>query len=60
MSAVALVTGKDRPAGFATVDFSEASELTLLFYPFLMFIGGAAGSVAGVTRPCRRTADSDR
>ena len=37
-----------RTAGFSTIaDFSKASELTLLFYPFLMFIGGAAGSVAG-------------
>ena len=36
-----------RTAGFVTIDFSRASELTLLFYPFLMFIGGAAGSVAG-------------
>ena len=36
-----------RTAGFATVDFAQVTDLTLLFYPFLMFIGGAAGSVAG-------------
>ena len=36
-----------RTAGFSTIDFGAASEFTLLFYPFLMFVGGAAGSVAG-------------
>ena len=37
-----------RTAGLTTMeDFSGATELTLLFYPFLMFVGGAAGSVAG-------------
>ena len=36
-----------RTAGFSTIDFGQASEFTLLFYPFLMFVGGAAGSVAG-------------
>tara|TARA_B100000315_G_scaffold74396_1_gene68142 strand:+ start:755 stop:2137 length:1383 start_codon:yes stop_codon:yes gene_type:complete len=36
-----------RTAGFATIDFSGAGEFTKLMYPGLMFIGGAAGSVAG-------------
>ena len=36
-----------RTAGLTTLDFSGSTELTKLFYPFLMFIGGAAGSVAG-------------
>ena len=36
-----------RTAGLTTVDFSGSAELTKLFYPFLMFVGGAAGSVAG-------------
>ena len=36
-----------RTAGLATLDFGSAEELTILFYPFLMFIGGAAGSIAG-------------
>ena len=36
-----------RTAGLTTIDFSASSELTRLFYPFLMFVGGAAGSVAG-------------
>ena len=36
-----------RTAGLSTLDFSAASDLTKLFYPFLMFVGGAAGSVAG-------------
>ncbi len=36
-----------RTAGFATVDFGGAGEFTKLMYPGLMFIGGAAGSVAG-------------
>ena len=36
-----------RTAGLSTLDFSEATDLTILFYPLLMFVGGAAGSVAG-------------
>ena len=36
-----------RTAGLTTLDFSASTELTRLFYPFLMFVGGAAGSVAG-------------
>ena len=36
-----------RTAGLSTLDFSATTELTRLFYPFLMFVGGAAGSVAG-------------
>ena len=36
-----------RTAGLTTVDMSVSTELTRLFYPFLMFVGGAAGSVAG-------------
>ena len=36
-----------RTAGLSTLDFSATTELSRLFYPFLMFIGGAAGSVAG-------------
>ena len=36
-----------RTAGLTTLDFSDANDLTLLFFPFLMFVGGAAGSVAG-------------
>lgn len=36
-----------RTAGLTTLDFSAANDLTILFYPFLMFVGGAAGSVAG-------------
>ena len=36
-----------RTAGFSTIDFGQASDFTLLSYPFFMFVGGAAGSVAG-------------
>ena len=36
-----------RTAGLSSLDFSDTTELTRLFYPFLMFVGGAAGSVAG-------------
>ncbi len=36
-----------RTAGFSTLEFNAANDLAILFYPFLMFIGGAAGSVAG-------------
>ena len=36
-----------RTAGFAAVDFSDVGDFTKLMYPGLMFIGGAAGSVAG-------------
>ena len=36
-----------RTAGLSALDFSDTTELTRLFYPFLMFVGGAAGSVAG-------------
>ena len=36
-----------RTAGLTTLDFSATTELTRLFYPFLMFVGGAAGSIAG-------------
>ena len=36
-----------RTAGFAAVDFGEVKDFTKLMYPGLMFIGGAAGSVAG-------------
>ena len=36
-----------RTAGLSTLDFSATTELSRLFYPFLMFVGGAAGSVAG-------------
>ena len=36
-----------RTAGLTTLDMGASTELTRLFYPFLMFVGGAAGSVAG-------------
>lgn len=36
-----------RTAGFTTVNFGEAEDFTKLMFPGLMFIGGAAGSVAG-------------
>ena len=36
-----------RTAGLSTLDFSATTDLTVLFYPLLMFVGGAAGSVAG-------------
>ena len=36
-----------RTAGLVAVDMGASTELTKLFYPFLMFVGGAAGSVAG-------------
>ncbi len=36
-----------RTAGFTSVDFGNAHDFTKLTYPFLMFIGGAPGSVAG-------------
>ena len=36
-----------RTAGFTAVNFGEAEDFTKLVYPGLMFIGGAAGSVAG-------------
>ena len=36
-----------RTAGLTTVDFSQGTDLTILFFPFLMFVGGAAGSIAG-------------
>ena len=44
-SVFASISG--RTAGLSTVDFSATSDLTGLFYPFLMFVGGTAGSVAG-------------
>ena len=36
-----------RTAGLTALDFGQATALTTLFLPFLMFVGGAAGSVAG-------------
>jgi trk system potassium uptake protein TrkH len=36
-----------RTAGFTAVNFGEAEDFTKLVFPGLMFIGGAAGSVAG-------------
>ncbi|MCE2404108.1 MAG: Trk family potassium uptake protein [Dehalococcoidia bacterium] len=36
-----------RTAGLTALDMGTSTELTRLFYPFLMFVGGAAGSVAG-------------
>ncbi len=36
-----------RTAGLSTIDPAQATQLSDLFYPFLMFVGGAAGSVAG-------------
>ena len=36
-----------RTAGFATVDFGLVDDFTKVTFPALMFIGGAAGSVAG-------------
>lgn len=36
-----------RTAGLTALDFSATTDLTALFYPVLMFVGGAAGSVAG-------------
>ena len=36
-----------RTAGFATVDFGQVQDVTKMTYSGLMFIGGAAGSVAG-------------
>ncbi len=36
-----------RTAGFTAVDFGEIRDFTKLVFPGLMFIGGAAGSVAG-------------
>ena len=36
-----------RTAGFATMDFGQVDDVTKMTYSGLMFIGGAAGSVAG-------------
>ena len=36
-----------RTAGFATMDFSMVEDVTKMTYSWLMFVGGAAGSVAG-------------
>ena len=36
-----------RTAGLSTIDMSTTTDLTKLFFPFLMFVGGAAGSLAG-------------
>lgn len=36
-----------RTAGFSTVDFGATRDYTNLFVGFLMFVGGASGSVAG-------------
>ncbi|MQF70231.1 hypothetical protein FIM12_07880 [SAR202 cluster bacterium AD-804-J14_MRT_500m] len=36
-----------RTAGFSTIAFHSINDLTKLFFTFLMFIGGGAGSVAG-------------
>ena len=36
-----------RTAGFTAVNFGETEDFTKLVFPGLMFIGGAAGSVAG-------------
>lgn len=40
-------TVSGRTAGFATIDFGLAEDVTKMTYSGLMFIGGAAGSVAG-------------
>jgi len=36
-----------RTAGFSTIDFDQVKDVTKMTYSGLMFIGGAAGSVAG-------------
>ncbi len=36
-----------RTAGFVIQDFHQAEDFTKLIYTFLMFVGGASGSVAG-------------
>jgi trk system potassium uptake protein TrkH len=36
-----------RTAGLSTIEFTAAQDFTKLTYPIFMFIGGAAGSVAG-------------
>ena len=36
-----------RTAGFSTMDFGQVKDVTIVTYSGLMFIGGAAGSVAG-------------
>ncbi len=36
-----------RTAGFATIDFGQVDDVTKMTYSWLMFVGGAAGSVAG-------------
>ena len=36
-----------RTAGFSTIDFSQTREGTGFLFTFLMFVGGASGSVAG-------------
>jgi trk system potassium uptake protein TrkH len=39
-----------RTAGFSTIDLRHASDMTLLLFAGLMFIGGATGSTAGGIR----------
>ena len=36
-----------RTAGFSTIDFDQVKDVTKMTYSGLMFVGGAAGSVAG-------------
>ena len=36
-----------RTAGFSTVDFGQAADITKMTFTFLMYVGGAPGSVAG-------------
>ncbi len=36
-----------RTAGFSTIDFGQVKDVTKMTYSGLMFVGGAAGSVAG-------------
>ena len=43
----AFLSISGRTAGLTTIDFAATEDLTNLFYSFLMFVGGAAGSVAG-------------
>ncbi len=37
----------NRTSGFSTVDIASLQQISLFFMMFLMFVGGAAGSVAG-------------
>ncbi|MCB0430230.1 MAG: hypothetical protein KDD54_08970 [Flavobacteriales bacterium] len=52
----ALFMAINRSCAFSTVDFSKASQSVVMLMLFLMFVGGASGSVAGGVKTSTFTA----